>query len=872
MSASTDREARWKALSTTWDLIVIGGGITGASVLREATRAGLKALLVEQRDFAWGTSSRSSKLVHGGLRYLATGDVHLVRQSIHERKRLMAEGPGLVVPLDFMLASHPREGGKHWQGRAGIFVYELLSGRWPRGNRHTQVLRELEPSLVQEDGLLGVPYDEAWVDDARLVLRILREAMAAGGTALNHVRVTGLPREEGRVAGVELWDTVGQRAVTVKARAVVNATGVWADTLRAHLSAEPKLRPLRGSHLVFSSRRFPLTHGISFRHPRGDRFVCVMPWEDSTLVGTTDLDHQPSLDEEPSISPEEVAYLMEAVRSHFPALGLTLDDVVSTYAGVRPVVSSGAKDPSKESREHLVLEEEGLVTVTGGKLTTCRAIAHDALRALRRQLPELAALKQDGPFLDTPPGLDGVTLAPQVRSRLMGRYGAEALALVAAAWPGELDAVPGTSTLWAELRWAARNEGVVHLDDLLLRRVRLGLLLSDGGESHLPAIRAICQQELGWDDARWDSEARKYLELWRTHYTLPERPQGPRGGLVLIQGERASETPAATARPAEAPVTPGTTALSRSHPVLRTVDLGGPVHYADYGGSGRTLVMLHGLGGSYLNWLPAAPDLAKHARVLAVDLVGFGRTPTAGRSVGVASQREMLHRFLTEVVREPAVLVGNSWGGLVTLAQAAQAQETVAGLVLVSPAQPPPRGTRLDPAQVSRLVLHTMPGVGEFIMWRDGKRTGARGLFMDVLTLGCADVRRVPQEVVEENTALIAERMERMALGHASSYLRASRSMILTLLRRDRFESWVREVRAPTLLLHGRQDRLVPIASSEALAVMRPDWFFEPLEDVGHVPQMEDAPRFVDRVVRWMNEALAGNRSTPDVAGATRCF
>ncbi|WP_257449140.1 glycerol-3-phosphate dehydrogenase/oxidase [Archangium lipolyticum] len=533
MSASTAREALWGALARPWDLIIIGGGITGASVLREATRAGLKALLVEQRDFAWGTSSRSTKLVHGGLRYLANGDVPMVRQSIRERKRLLAEGNGLVVPLDFLLASHPREGGKHWQGRAGIFVYELLTGRWPRGNHSSHRLRELVPSLVQEEGLLGVPYDEAWVDDARLVLRILREAMAAGGSALNYVRVTGLLREKGRVTGVELSDTVGRRSATVRARAVVNATGVWADQVRAHLSAAPRLRPLRGSHLVFSSRRFPLTHGISFRHPRDGRFVCAVPWEDSTLVGTTDLDHRPSLDEEPSISPEEVAYLMEAVEARFPSPRLTLDDVVSCYAGVRPVISSGENDPSKESREHLVLEEEGLVTVTGGKLTTCRAIAHDALRALRHRLPGLAALKTEGPFLDTPPSLDGVPLAAPVRMRLRGRYGADVPALVEAARPGELDAIPGTSTLWAELRWAARSEDVVHLEDLLLRRVRLGLLLPNGGEEHLPVLRELCQRELGWDDAHWESEARAYLTLWRTHYALPGQQRAPRESQAL---------------------------------------------------------------------------------------------------------------------------------------------------------------------------------------------------------------------------------------------------------------------------------------------------------------------------------------------------
>jgi glycerol-3-phosphate dehydrogenase len=369
------------------------------------------------------------------------------------------------------------------------------------------------------------------VDDARLVLRILREAVTAGGSALNYVRVTGLLREEGRVAGAELHDTVGQRSTTVRARAVVNATGAWADQVRAHVSGTPKLRPLRGSHLVFSSQRFPLTHGISFRHPSGNRFVCVLPWEDATLVGTTDLDHHLALDAEPSISPEEVAYLMEAVQAEFPSLRLTLEDVVSCYAGVRPVISSGASDPSKESREHLVLEEEGLLTVTGGKLTTCRAIAHDALRALRGRLPELAALKSDGPFLDTPPSLDEASLTPQARLRLRGRYGAAVSALVASAQPGELAPVSRTSTLWAELRWAARHEHVVHLDDLLLRRVRLGLLLPDGGAAHLPALRALCQRELGWDDARWDSEARAYLTLWRAHYGLPEQ-RDPRAAAV----------------------------------------------------------------------------------------------------------------------------------------------------------------------------------------------------------------------------------------------------------------------------------------------------------------------------------------------------
>jgi glycerol-3-phosphate dehydrogenase len=281
-------------------------------------------------------------------------------------------------------------------------------------------------------------------------------------------------------------------------------------------------------------------------------------------------------------------------------------------------------------------------------------------------------------------------------------------------------------------------------------------------------------------------------------------------------------------------------------------DVGGEVHCVDYGGTGRPLLLLHGLGGSHLNWLPAAPLLTPYGRVLALDFVGFGRTPCAGRGVGVEAQRRLVHRFITEVVREPVVLVGNSFGGLVALAQAAGAPETAAGLVLVSPAQRPAPGTRLSPVQLARLALHTMPGLGEYLLWRDGRRGGARKLFLDVLTLGCADVARVPAEVVEQNVALIAERMASMPMGHATSYLQATRSLLSTLLQRRRFEAWVQGVCAPTLLVHGHEDRLVPLAFSQALAQARPDWHFAPLEGLGHVPQMEGAERFVALLGRWL--------------------
>jgi glycerol-3-phosphate dehydrogenase len=286
---------------------------------------------------------------------------------------------------------------------------------------------------------------------------------------------------------------------------------------------------------------------------------------------------------------------------------------------------------------------------------------------------------------------------------------------------------------------------------------------------------------------------------------------------------------------------------------LRRAELaGGPVAYADFGGAGPTLVLVHGLGGCHLNWLPAAPMLAKHARIFAVDLIGFGRTESAGRSHGLEAQRALLEQFLAQVVREPAVLVGNSMGGLVCLMHAARAPEQVSGLVLVSPALPPPDGARVDPAVIAGYLVRATPGVGELAMWLSGRRRGARGLFLDLLTLGTTDVGRVPPEVVEANVSLLEDRVERRPFGHAQSYLDASRSLLWHLAQRSRVEGWVRSVRAETLVLHGADDRLVPSAGSLQLGQERGDWSVEILNGVGHVPQMEDAPRFVDRVVAWL--------------------
>jgi glycerol-3-phosphate dehydrogenase len=517
------RDELWADLARPWDIIIIGGGITGAGIFQQVARLGLCVLLVEQRDFAWGTSSRSSKFVHGGLRYLAEGDLRLTRESVHERQKLLQAAPGLVNDVGFLIALYRGARPRPIVYKLALSVYDRLGTQRKHQRFGALDFLMLAPHVVTEGLQGGYRYDEAQTDDSRLTLRVLHEGIAAGGAAINYVTAAGLICEGDEVKGVHLHDNIGQRTAEARARVVINATGAWADALRGEVNAEPRIRPLRGSHLAFPGWRFPVAQAIAFSHPFDHRPVSVCPWENVTVIGTTDVDHHAPLNDEPAISPQETAYLMAAVQDRFPALGLTLDDVISTWSGVRPVINTGKGDPSKESRDHAVWDERGLLTVTGGKLTTFRKMALDALKAVQHRLPALSAVDTAAPPLQ-PVNLGTPLPLPKLAShRLLGRYAEHTFALVEAAQPGELDAIPGTFTLWAELRWAARSEAVVHLSDLLLRRTRLGLLLPAGGESILPQVRAICQPELGWDDSRWEAEAADYLALWKAHYSLPPR-------------------------------------------------------------------------------------------------------------------------------------------------------------------------------------------------------------------------------------------------------------------------------------------------------------------------------------------------------------
>jgi glycerol-3-phosphate dehydrogenase len=576
------------ALPSAVDLLVIGGGITGAGIALEAARRGVDVMLVEAHDFAWGSSSRSSKLVHGGLRYLREGALGLMLESVRERGRLLQDAPGLVDPQRFLMGHYA---GGHPGRRAmavGLAIYDGMGGARTRAWHEPADALALAPHLAPE-GLLGATtYLDARTDDARLVMRVLQEAQRHGARVFNRSAVKALLRagdpgapplrratDGGPAAPAGRADAViGARIEgdvlngVVRTRCIINATGAWADGLRMALGEAPMLRPLRGSHLLFPLWRLPVAHSVSLMHPRDGRPVFATPWEGAALVGTTDLDHRDDPDAEPAITREETAYLLEAVHHAFPRLQLSAADAICSFAGVRPVVAAsgpGAGDPSKAPREHVVREEHGVVTVTGGKLTTFRVNALDALRHAAPHLPALTPHGAAGARRTTGggnganpsnganggPGRNGARAsasdfaydpaapifaplpAPEdaggplaalphaLRARLAGRHGPAAGPLVSEAAAADRETIPGTSTPWAELHWALRHEQVRHLDDLLLRRTRLALLLPEGARALLPRLEPVAREALAWSAGEWRDECERLAGIISRCHSIP---------------------------------------------------------------------------------------------------------------------------------------------------------------------------------------------------------------------------------------------------------------------------------------------------------------------------------------------------------------
>ena len=546
MTQSTQREQALTPLtwSKPWDMLIIGGGITGAGIAREAARRGLAVLLIEQKDFAWGTSSRSSKMVHGGLRYIASGDYKTTLLSVRERERMLSEAEGLVNEMHYVMPHYKGKFPPPWIFNTLLRVYDKIAGkRYFKYFKKDAFLR-LNPNIKQDKFLGASQFSDAITDDSRLVMRVLDEAIHDGAHAINYLKAEPLiTNEQGLVIGATLKDTASNNSnqtFDVHAKVVVSATGAWADNLRMQASNEPEqsfhkqIRPSRGSHLVVSQERLPTSQAYTFLHPADKRAVFVFPWENRTVLGTTDLDHPPLNDEEVGITSAEVDYLLAATNSLFDDTDLNREDIISTWAGVRPLISDSGDgkrvSPSKEKRDHSVWLDNNLVTVSGGKLTTFRLIALDVLAKCQEVLDldnsatHNQAINGDQVFSKVAsihPKF--ATLPSDLQQRLQGFYGRKLDKLLELAHDDDLSYVTDSNTIWAEIRFAARYEQVIHLDDLLLRRTRLGLILPHGAMTPLISARLkqICQQELGWDEQKWQQEVARYTELWQLYYHLP---------------------------------------------------------------------------------------------------------------------------------------------------------------------------------------------------------------------------------------------------------------------------------------------------------------------------------------------------------------
>lgn len=514
------------------DVLVVGAGITGAGIALDAAARGYRVAIVEREDVGSGTSSKSSKLVHGGVRYLATGDVPMVMEGVRERERLRRLAPHLVRPLGFVVPTDSAADAAML--RVGLVAYDAMAmgggARTHRRLTHEQVLLAA-PGLARGASHGGFCYDDAQTDDARLTLAVLQAARHHGALAVTHLGVTHLDPRAGAPKVVTLQDGLTGAEHTVRARWVVGAGGVWADRIgdAAPGTHAPRLQPARGSHVVLHRAEVPVNRAVVVPSAAEDgRRLFLIPWGDQVYVGTTD-DPDEADGRGPHVSEGDAAYLLAAVNRAF-ATDLGADDAIGAWAGWRPLVAGAAGTTADLSRRHLVHEPApGVVTVTGGKLTTYRRMAADvvdvmvAADGVRREAATtripLGATGAVGDGLDRARrALEEAGGIPSLAGSLYHRHGDGAPRVAQfAADGGELDRLcPGLPYLVGEVRWAARHEMAVTLEDVLSRRLRVALRDAGAGGAGIEVAAGILADELGWDDAERDRQVVAYRDAVAT--------------------------------------------------------------------------------------------------------------------------------------------------------------------------------------------------------------------------------------------------------------------------------------------------------------------------------------------------------------------
>lgn len=507
-----------------FDLAVIGGGITGAGVARDAASRGMRVALIEAKDFASGTSSRSSKLIHGGIRYLENFEFGLVFEALSERQRLFDIAPHLVHPLRFLIPIY--KGGRvpAWKMGLGMIAYDALSlFEAPELHEYfnaRELAREF-PLLRTKDLTGGFRYSDAYMDDDRLVLETLRSARAYGAEMANYVKAVGAVTDNGKVRAIECTDLEGNHTFVLAARQIVSSVGPWTDRLGQTLLKDwkPVMRPSKGIHLTFPRSRFPLKDAVVMGAE--SRIVFAIPRHEMVIVGTTDTDF--SLD--PSrvrTETEDVDYLLRVVDRYFPGAGITAADIIGCYAGVRPLIDDGSQSESKTSREHLIwTDRSGVTFVAGGKYTTYRNMARQTVDAVLDRMPvedrarfaHNRTLEPLNPLVtpelwerakaEQPSWARSAGIHPMIARHLADRHGLEGRTILTDGLFERLRSNNAEEWLWcAEALHAVDNTMCLHLADFYFRRTPLVLARPDHGIPFAKAIAETMASRLGWNKTR----------------------------------------------------------------------------------------------------------------------------------------------------------------------------------------------------------------------------------------------------------------------------------------------------------------------------------------------------------------------------------
>ena len=524
------------ARGKVFDVLIIGGGITGACAARDAARRGLSTAIIEKKDWAFGTSSRSSKLVHGGLRYLELFDFKLVFEACRERRRLLLNAPHVVWPQSFMFPVYKGDKNPLFIIAMGLWMYDFLA--LFRNVQSHQLhgpkrILEVEPELDHERLKGGGQFYDCSTDDARLTLSHVQSAHLEGACCLSYTRVLDLLHDKDKACGVRVRDEVEGEEFDIEARMVLNCTGPWTDAICRldDPEAAPKLRPTKGAHVIVPWERAKATNALPIISPADERLMFLIPWGDYALIGTTDTDYNEDYDTIHA-SREDVQYILDAANRSLPKARLTPDDVVSTYAGLRPlVVEGGGKDvkESQVSREHSIYESHsGLITIAGGKLTTARSMAQELVDLAARRFEERFGVRAEKCATKNTPvfGVDGIDFSKRLerlagdlrldsdivsKLQLLGTGAVRVLAMLSEGGSMAERLGPDVPYIEAGVVYSAREEMVISLSDFMVRRSLIYYEDREQGLGCAAKVANILAGELGWDK----KEKKRQLEEYR---------------------------------------------------------------------------------------------------------------------------------------------------------------------------------------------------------------------------------------------------------------------------------------------------------------------------------------------------------------------